>query len=93
MKDILWYLLLGSRGGECRARIINSMHETPKNINAISRELRLDYKSVLHHIRMLEKHGIIGAINKGNYGAAYFISENYRNSELIREIWERFGKK
>ena len=56
--------------------------------------LNLDYKTVRHHLKVLEKNGIITAVNKGNYGAVYFISEIMKaNFNIFNEIWVRFGKK
>ena len=75
MKNLLWYLVAGTKGGETRGRIIELLDKTPSNANRLAEILNLDYKTVRHHIRVLEKNNIITAINKGNYGAVYFLSE------------------
>ena len=94
MKNLLWYLIAGTKGGETRGRIIDLLNKNPSNANKISEILKLDYKTVRHHIDILEKNNIITAVNKGNYGAVYFLSELMNsNYKLSGEIWAKFGKK
>jgi len=94
MKNILWYLIAGTKGGETRGRIINLLNENPSNANKMAEMLKLDYKTIRHHINVLEKNNIITAVNKGNYGAVYFLSEIMKsNLNVFNEIWARFGKK
>jgi len=94
MKNILWYLIAGTRGGETRGRIISLIHKKPSNANKIAESLKLDYKTIRHHLSALEKNNAIVAVNKGSYGAVYFLSELMnKNMEAFGKIWERFGKK
>ena len=94
MKNLLWYLIAGTRGGETRGKIIELLHKKPSNANKIAELLKLDYKTVRHHLEILEKNSIIIAVNKGNYGAVYFLSELMEpNMQLFGEIWGKFGKK
>ena len=94
MKNLLWYLVAGTKGGETRGRIIDLLKKSPSNANRIAEILKLDYKTVRHHIGVLEKNNVITAINKGNYGAVYFLSDfMQQNIRLFEEIWEQFGKK
>ena len=94
MKNILWYLIAGTKGGETRGRIIEFLHSSPSNANKIAEMLKLDYKTIRHHLHVLEKNNIITAVNKGNYGAVYFLSEIMKaNLSVFNEIWGRFGKK
>ena len=94
MKNLLWYLIAGTKGGETRGRIIELLGKKPSNANKIAEILKLDYKTVRHHIEILEKNNIVTAINKGEYGAVYFISEIMKaNIEIFDEIWVQFGKK
>jgi len=94
MKNLLWYLIAGTKGGETRGRIINLLNENPSNANKIAEVLNLDYKTIRHHLEVLEKNNILTAVNRGNYGAVYFLSEPMK-AELnaFNEIWARFGKK
>ena len=94
MKNLLWYLIAGTRGGETRGKIIELLNNNPSNANKIAEILKLDYKTVRHHLKVLEKNGMITAINKGNYGAVYFLSEIMKaNYNIFKEIWARFGKR
>ena len=94
MKNLLWYLIAGTKGGETRGKIIDLLNKNPSNANKIAEMLNLDYKTVRHHLEVLEKNNIITAVNKGNYGAVYFISEIMKaNMSVFDEIWGRFGKK
>ena len=94
MKNILWYLIAGTKGGETRGKIIELLNKNPCNANKIAKMLNLDYKTVRHHINVLEKNNITTAVNKGNYGAVYFLSEIMKaNFNIFAEIWARFGKK
>ena len=94
MKNILWYLIAGTRGGETRGRIIELLQKKPSNANEIAELLKLDYKTIRHHLEILEKNNLITAINKGNYGAVYFLSPLMeQNIALFGEIWVQFGKK
>jgi len=94
MKNLLWYLIAGTKGGETRGKIVELLSNTPSNANKIAEMLNLDYKTVRHHLQVLEKNNIITAVNKGNYGAVYFLSEIMKvNMGIFGEIWARFGKK
>ena len=94
MRQILWFLLAGTRGGETRAMILRAIEERPRNAHQLAKGLGLDYKTIQHHLRMLEKHRIVHAVNKGGYGAAYFLSpEAEAFAKAEGRIWEQFGKK
>lgn len=94
MKHILYYLLIGTRGGETRIRIINSIIKKPKNANQLSSDLSLDYKTVQHHLKILTENKVLKLVNEGSYGAVYFLSEYMeQNINLFNEIWAKFGKK
>jgi len=94
MKNLLWYLIAGTKGGETRGRIIGLIRKSPSNANKIAGILNLDYKTVRHHLDVLEKNSIIYAVNKGNYGAVYFLTElMQQNFNIFDEIWVQFGKK
>ena len=95
-RHLLGWLLLGTKGGFTRARIIKALKETPQNANQLATLLQLDYKSIRHHLGVLQKHRIITSVGD-RYGATYFLSqtmeENYALFEEIgREIWEKEKK-
>ena len=67
-KRILWYLIASSRGGVNRATIIDLVNSRPANANQIASELKLDYKTVLHHLSAFGKrpdnHGQQGDVRR-----------------------------
>lgn len=94
MKRILWYLIAGSRGGANRARIIKKLYDRPYNINQLSDELDLHYKTIGHHVNVLENHNIIVKSSGKKYGALYFLSDRMEEEyPLFLEIVEKVEKK
>ena len=91
-KRLFWFLFAGTRGGPNRIRIIEVLRSNPLNLNQIAEILKLDYKSVLHHILVLEKNNLVNKIGE-KYGAVYFIS-NYleANMEAFREVINKIQK-
>jgi predicted transcriptional regulator len=75
-----------------RANMIEVLKETPQNANQLATLLKVDYKTIRHHIDVLEKNKMI--ISVGEYGATYFLSpvleENYSSFEAIRR---KIGKR
>jgi DNA-binding transcriptional ArsR family regulator len=95
MKRVLWYLIAGSRGGVNRAKIIEALHDRPYNINQLSLELDLDYKTIQHHIKVLEDHDIIVNSNDGEkkYGAMFFLSNRMEEKyHIFLEIQSKMKK-
>ena len=80
---ILWWLLMATRGGNTRVKIIEYIHKEPGNINQISLDLGANYRTVEHHIKVLLDNGIIRREGHG-YGSIYFLSDYYqKNYEII----------
>lgn len=77
-KRMLWFLFAGSRGGKNRMELVTLLANRPLNANQLSKELRLDYKAVQHHLNVLEKNNMITRGGK-RYGAVYFISPLLEN--------------
>ena len=74
-KRLLWYLFAGSKGGNNRLKIIDLLKKRPYNINQLADVLDLDYKSIQHHITVLEKNNLVSKMGE-KYGVMYFVS-NY----------------
>ena len=93
-KRLLWYLIGSTRGGINRAKIINFLNENPSNANQLSIQLKLEYKTVTHHLKVLNKNSLIITDNEDSYGATYFISPLMeKNHPAFEEIMDRIGKK
>ena len=93
LKYILGWLIAGTRGGVTRAKIIEILKETPQNANQLATQLGMDYRTIRHHLKVLEKNRIITTAGEG-YGTTYFLSQALEeNYELFEEIVKRIWKK
>jgi DNA-binding transcriptional ArsR family regulator len=86
-KRVLWYLIGSTKGGVNRAKILEHLNTRPANANRLATELKLDYKTVLHHLKVLSENGLIITDNKDSYGATYFLTplmeKNYSSLKSI----------
>jgi len=93
LKYLLGWLIAGTRGGPTRAKIIEILKETPQNANQLATALKMDYRTIRHHLKVLEKNRIITTAGEG-YGTTYFLSpvleENYvLFEEIVKRIWKK----
>jgi len=93
MKYILGWLIAGTRGGPTRARIIKTLKKTPQNANQLATILGMDYRTIRHHLKILQKNKIITSAGEG-YGTTYFLSqmmeENYVVfEEILKGLWKK----
>jgi DNA-binding transcriptional ArsR family regulator len=93
LKYLLGWLIAGTRGGPTRARIIEILKETPQNANQLATALKMDYRTIRHHLKVLEKNRIITTAGEG-YGTTYFLSpvleENYALfEEIVKRMWKK----
>ena len=73
LRRTLWFLLGGRRGGENKAKIIRYVREKPANLNQIAGDLRLQYKTIQHHAKILVKSSLL--VTSGEkYGTVYLLS-------------------
>src|SRR5437667_10200502 len=92
LRRLRWYLLGGTRGGPNRAEIIKIVQNRPCNANQLAETLRVDYKTVQHHVRILEENGLVSLVNKGSYGAVLFLTAKMEEAlPILDEIWSRIG--
>ena len=93
LKYVLGWLIAGTRGGSSRAKIIRALKESPQNANQLANLIGKDYRTIRHHLRVLEKNKLI--ISAGDkYAATYFLSpemeENYAMfEEMLTKALER----
>ena len=93
LKYLLGWLIAGTRGGLTRAKIIKVLKENPQNANQLANLLGMDYRTIRHHLEVLEKNKIITSMGEG-YGTTYFLSqvmeENYALfEEILNKIWKK----
>ena len=88
LRQLLWYLIGGTRGGANRARIIETLKARPHNAHQLSEALRLDYRTVRHHLDLLVKNGLLARPAGDAYASPYFLSAhleaNYAVFEEVR---------
>lgn len=91
----LWHLIAGTRGGLNRAKIIWFLRERPSNANAIAEHLRLDYKTVRHHLDVLRANDLVMTAGPGDgYATTYSLTPRLQTHfEEFLEIWSRFRGK
>jgi len=92
LKYLLGWLITGTRGGPTRVKIIEALKDRPQNANQFAVLLGMDYKTIRHHLDILEKNRLI--VSAGDkYGVTYFLSQMMEdNYYLFREIGDKIGK-
>ncbi len=81
MEAVLWQVLAGTRGGPNRARVLKALDERPRNAHQLAEDLDLAYKTVRHHLEVLEDNEVLRSTDS-EYGAVYL------PTEMTREHWD-----
>lgn len=90
-KQLILWLIEGSRGGVNRGRIIEAIKAEPLNANQLCNLLGVDYRTIRHHLDVLEKNRLITAVGE-HYGKVYFLSLDLEQSyDDFEEIWKRIA--
>ncbi|MDQ1279697.1 MAG: hypothetical protein QG670_959 [Thermoproteota archaeon] len=93
LRQLLQWMILGTRGGANRAQIIKAIREEPRNANQLASLIEVDYRTIRHHLDVLEKNELITSMGE-QYGKMYFLSsELEENFSVFEEIWNKIGKK
>ncbi len=93
LRYLLGWLIAGTRGGPTRAKIIMALKESPQNANQLATLLGMDYKTMRHHLEVLEKNKMLTSIGD-HYGSTYFLSQVLEdNYEMFEEMAKKIGKK
>ena len=86
LRRLFWWVLAGSRGGATRLQILNLLREGPANANQIASRLNLNYKTVQHHLRVLEENRMIVS-EGGRYNVTYRLSpELLDNMDILESV-------
>jgi predicted ArsR family transcriptional regulator len=89
MEKALWYLFTATRGGYNRVRIVRVLSERPMNANRLAEELDVSYKTVRHHLEMLEEHDVVEG-GDADYAKLYFLTDRFEKyRDTFEEITER----
>jgi DNA-binding transcriptional ArsR family regulator len=91
-KRLFWFLFAGTRGGMNRISIMELLIQQPYNINQLAEIIKIDYKAIQHHIRVLEKNNLITSSGE-KYGVLYFISNYFEvNIDAFKEVKSQMMK-
>ena len=91
-KMMFWFLFVVTRGATNRIRIVSLLRKTPNNAHQISTEFRIDYKLVLHHLKILERDNLVKKMGN-KYDVKYCVSTLFENSESVfDEIVDKLKK-
>jgi DNA-binding transcriptional ArsR family regulator len=94
VKYLLWWLIGGTKGGRTRGRLIIALREAPGNANQLAERLGVDYKTIRHHLKVMQDNGLVAYAGEGGYAATYFVSPSLEeNYSTFQEIWSQIGKK
>ena len=65
--------------------MIRAIKEQPRNALQLAEALHLDYTTIRHHLKILEKNGLVSTAG-GRYGQVYFLSNSMEShwAELER---------
>ncbi len=85
-QQILKWLLTTTRGGDTRIQILKTLKQTPQNTNQLATRLNRSYKTISHHLSILQKHKLVIPMGD-NYGTTYFLSQTMEeNYALLQEM-------
>ncbi len=77
-----------------RGRILTILKDRPLNANQLAEQLKVDYGTVQHHLKVLQENQLLVPSKEGAYGALYFHSPRLEQSwDVFLEIWSQTGKK
>jgi len=63
------------------------------NANQLAEKLRVDYKTIQHHLRVLEENGLVTPSEKGAYGAVILLTQKMEEAlPVLEEIWSKIGR-
>ncbi len=92
LRNILLWILLGTKGGIRRATIINALKERPMTASQLQRMMGLDYKTIRYHLDLLLENKLVEPIGK-RYGQLYIITPMLEaDYEVFLGLWGKIEK-
>jgi predicted transcriptional regulator len=87
----MWHIFAATKGGTKRIKIIELLRRRPYNSHQLSRELGVDYRTILHHMKILVDNQIVMSDEK-KYGEMFFLTEIFVNEiGTFEEIMNKLG--
>jgi DNA-binding transcriptional ArsR family regulator len=92
LRRLFYWLLVGSKGGPTRLSIILKLKDGPANANQLATSLKLNYKTVQHHLEILVENRMVVA-SGGRYNVVYSISpELWENMDILESIIQEVSR-
>jgi len=86
MKNVLWWIIVSSKGGINRAEIIKALKERPYTANQLAEALKLDYTTIRYHLKVMQDNNIVSGVGK-KYGETYYLTPQMEaNYKVFEEI-------
>lgn len=90
-RRLLWFLIGGSRGGENRVKILVAIRKRPRNLNQLAKSIGVDYRSVQHHMAILQKNNLVQSSGE-RYGVMYSLHPWLElHFETFRQVCTEIG--
>lgn len=77
-------LLISREGGRTTMKILDEILENPKNANQLSKKLKLNYKTIIHHTKIMQEHEFI---RKNKFNKTYYF---HPTDKLIKNLDEYY---
>ncbi len=75
-----------------RLKIVESLMQSPANANQLAQRLGVNYRTIEHHLKVLESNGIIKSEGP-RYGLTFFATDSLKeNYSLIRRLLKDGGE-
>jgi len=93
LRHLMWHIFAATKGGQKRIMMIDLLRRRPYNAHQLCKELGVDYRTILHHIKVLVDNQFI-ACDEKRYGEMYFITELLESQmEDFDDIVKKLGNK
>lgn len=90
-RHLMWHTFAATKGGPKRIKIIKLLRQRPYNSHQLSRELNVDYRTILHHVKILVDNQFVISDEK-RYGEVYFLTEMFEHEiATFEEIVKKLG--
>lgn len=88
-EQMFWWLIIGSKGGITRAKILRSICHKPMNANQLSEAMNVNYRTAKFHLDVMQKNGLVKSIGP-KYGLVYFpTAKCVAHKELLMKVIEK----
>jgi DNA-binding transcriptional ArsR family regulator len=84
VQQLIWWLFQSSAGGPSRMRLVRALRDEPRNAQQLAVALGLDYTTVRHHLRVLQRNHLL-EVRGDRYGQVYFLAPNLESRWSVLE--------